>query len=532
MATHCNNSNSSSQFPSVCCVHNTESQPLLGHHSGHHTSGSSQYQHQPPPPDYYVDMSGNNKGGHCTSSHAPFQQQCHCQQHYHNHHHHRHHSDNQSDCSRTSRQRDTTRCGGILIGLFFVFFFIFVSSTGSGHSRPSGPWNAASGSTAANLNGLDLLSNDSNNLNFDRCRDNAIEWDGPSTFTTDAKNFRLKIGEGNIFSRVNISTGPVALPTFHILGEVSPYEDNVKNSKPTISRREKVNIDYLGLHVEIVEMDNQFDAQVWYDNREVVDPRDGQHYRACARLYVEVILPESFTSYGSITIEGPVVVINAHDLENVKFDSLHFGSSVGEISTRGRIQSDIFDAKSNTGRIRAEAVQVATAGKPLDIQISSIIGGVQLTAETTEVDASEENPHKVHVSTETGRIELTVQPSTSSAIDTKHGNLDISTTAVTGSIDSTISLASQDQILTLTSKTNTGSIRSHISDAFLGHFALSTKWGSAHVEPARDSKSTITYEKVNAREKIGSKTLEGAESVAGLIEISTIAGSTSLEFTN
>lgn len=76
MAAHCNNSNSSSQFPSVCCVHNTESQPLLGHHSGHHASGSSQYQHQTPPPAYYVDMTGNNKGGHCTSSHAPVHQHC------------------------------------------------------------------------------------------------------------------------------------------------------------------------------------------------------------------------------------------------------------------------------------------------------------------------------------------------------------------------------------------------------------------------------------------------------------------------
>lgn len=391
-------------------------------------------------------------------------------------------------------------------------------------------WNAASGSTTAN--GLDLLSNDSNNLNFDHCRDNAIDWDGPSTFTTEVKNFRLKIGQGNIFSRVNISTGPVALPTLHILGEVSPYEDDVKNNKPAASHGEKINIDYLGLHLEIVELDNQFDAQVWYEKREVVDPRDKQHYRACARLYFEVILPEAFTSYGSITIDGPVVVINAQNLENVKFDRLHFGSTVGEISTRGHIQSDIFDAKSNTGRIRAEAVQVATAGKPLDIQVSSITGGVQLTAETTDVDASEENPHKIHVSTKTGRIELTVQPSTSSIIDTKHGNLDISTTAVTGSIDTTIVLAPQDQILTLTAKTNTGSIRNHISDAFLGHFSLSTKWGSTRVEPAKDSKSTITYEKLNAREKIGTKTLGDAERVAGLIEVSTVTGSTNLEFTN
>lgn len=64
MADQCNNINSSSQHPSVCCVHNTETQPLLGHHHGHHASGS-QYQHQAPPPAYYVDMRGNNNKDGC-----------------------------------------------------------------------------------------------------------------------------------------------------------------------------------------------------------------------------------------------------------------------------------------------------------------------------------------------------------------------------------------------------------------------------------------------------------------------------------
>ncbi|KAG0275290.1 hypothetical protein BGZ97_010327, partial [Linnemannia gamsii] len=320
------------------------------------------------------------------------------------------------------------------------------------------------------------------------------------------KNFRLKIGEGNIFSRVNISTGPVALPTLRVLGEVSPLGTGLNTIETVAPAAHDGNtyVDHLGLHIVIVEQGNQMDVQIWYDKREVVDPRDGQHYRACARLFLEVILPESYTSYGDISIDGPVIVINAHDLENVKFDRLHFGSSVGEISTRGRIQADVFDTKSNTGSVRAEIVQVATAGKPLDIQVSSSTGSVQVNAETTDVEASENTPHRVHVSTKTGRIQLAVQPSSSSlssSSSSKHGNLDISTTASTGSIDTTITLASQEQILTLVSKTNTGSSRNHISDAFLGHFSLSTKLGSTTVEPAKDSKSTITYEKLNTREK-------------------------------
>ncbi|KAG0261469.1 hypothetical protein BGZ95_004227 [Linnemannia exigua] len=408
-----------------------------------------------------------------------------------------------------------------------MFFF------GPDHHNHGGHWNA-------NNSKLDGLANDSGNLSFDRCRDNAIDWDGPSTFTTEVKNFRLKIGHGNIFSRVKILAGPVAIPTLHILAEVSPYDDDSKLSrkeiKPSAVHDGKTDIDHLGLHVAIIEEDNQFDAQVWYDNREVVDPRDKQHYRACARLFFEIILPESFTQYGSISIDGPVVSIDTFGLEDVKFDRLHFGSSVGDITTHGRTQTDVLDARSNTGRIRTDPIQVATAGKPLDIQVTTTTGDVQVTAETTDVDAAEENPHKIHLATNTGRIGLTVQPSTatsSSSVDTKHGNLDISTHAKTGSIDATILLASQDQILVLKSETNTGSIRTHISDEFLGHFGLSTKWGSTSVEPAKDSKSIIAYEKLNAREKIGTKTLEhGGDEIKGLIEISTSTGSTSLEFTN
>ncbi|KAG0367364.1 hypothetical protein BGX24_003269 [Mortierella sp. AD032] len=488
MAHHCNHSDSGSQYPPVCCVHNTESQPLLGHHA--HPQYQQQQQHPVPPPEYCIDMNGgDSKGAYYASAPA-------------------HHQHNQ--CRK----------------------FIYVPD----HHNHGGRWNA-------NDSKLDALASDSGNLSFDRCRDNAIAWDGPSTFTTEVKNFRLKIGQGNIASHVKISTGPVALPTLHILGEVSPYDDdeddsklNRKEIKPSAAHDGKISIDYLGIHVAIIEEDNQFDAQVWYDNREVVDPRDKQHYRACARLVLEIILPESFTQYGSISVDGPVVAIDAFGLENVKFDRLHFGSSVGEISTHGRIQTDVLDAKSETGRIRADSVGVATAGKPLDIQVTTSTGSVQVTAETTDVDAAEENPHKIHLDTNTGRIDLTVQPSTttpSSSVDSKHGHLDISTIAKTGSIDSTITLASKDQILVLKSKTNTGSIRTHISDEFLGHFGLTTTWGSTRVEPAKGSESIFTYEKLNAREKIGTKTLQrGGDEFKGSIEISTNTGSASLEFTN
>ncbi|KAF9135657.1 hypothetical protein BGW39_001537 [Mortierella sp. 14UC] len=506
MAPHCNHCDSSSQYPPVCCVHNTESQPLLGHHA--HSS-----QQAPPPPEYCIDMNGGDSKGAYYAPAPTHNHQCTCLH------------------DNYSRSRKNKCARFLFFFVFFVLAYNFLNRMifSDPHHHHEGPWSAN--------NELDALSNDSNNLNYDHCRDNAIDWDGPSTFTTEVKNFRLKIGQGNIFSRVNISTGPVALPTLHIIGEVSPYDNgslNRKEIKPSAAHDDKIDIDYLGLHMEIVELDNQFDAQVWYDKREVVDPRDNQRYRACARLIFEIILPESFTQYGSISVDGPVVAINAHGLENVKFDRLHFGSSVGAISTRGRIQTDVFDANSNTGRVSTEAVQVATAGKPLDIQITTTTGSVQVTAETTDVDAAEENPHKVHVTTNTGRIELTVQPSTSSfSIDAKHGNLDIQTHAKTGSIDATVLLASQDQILTLSSKTNTGSIRTHISDEFLGHFDISTKWGSTRVQPAKDSKSTIAYEKSNAREKVGTKVLDDQEGeVKGLIEISTSTGSTSLEFIN
>ncbi|KAF9912722.1 hypothetical protein EC991_009458 [Linnemannia zychae] len=504
MAHHCNHSDSVSQYPPVCCVHNTENQPLLGHHA--HAS------QQAPPPEYRLDMNGGDSKGAYYASAPAYQHQCTC---VHDNH---------------SRIRKN-KCIRFLF--FFVFFAIAYNFLNrmfffDPHHRHGGPWNTNSK--------LDSHSNDINNVGFDHCRDNAIEWDGPSSFTTEVKNFHLNIGDGNIVSQVNISTGPVAAPTLHILGKVSPFDgDNLnrKDIKPSAARDEKISIDYLGLHVEIVESDNNFDAQVWYDKRDLIDPRDHQRYSACARLSFEIILPESFTEYGSISVDGPIVTIDAYRLDNVKFDRVHLTSTIGSISTRGRIQTDVLDASSHLGSVTTDVVQVATAGKPLDIHVASITGSVQVTAETTDVDAAEENPHKVHLNTDTGRIGLTLQPATSSSVDTKHGNVDVKTHTKTGSTEVSIRLASQDQILTLKSKSETGSIRTNISDEFLGHFGLSTNWGSLRIQPAKDSKSTITYEKLTTREKTGTKTLDGQEGeVKGSIEMSANTGSVSLEFTN
>ncbi|KAF9934270.1 hypothetical protein FBU30_002688 [Linnemannia zychae] len=432
--------------------------------------------------------------------------------------------------SESEKQRRCTLLSIILITLFMYFVviprFIF----------PRGPWFTSNNNDkSASSNSLNSLTNESNSFSFDRCRDNAIEWDGPSSFTTEAKNFRLKIDKGNIYSRVNITTGPVTSPTLRITGEVTPLEQDSKVTKPTAlssAHDEKIDIDYLGLHIVIVEEANQFDAQVWYDDRQATDPRDGEHYRACARMFFEVILPESYAQYESITIDGPVVVIHAQNLENVKFDRLHFSSSVGSISTHGRIQADIYDAKSNTGHINADNVQVATAGKPLDIHATSVTGSVQLTAESTAVATNEEIFHKIHATTNTGQVEVTVRPagSTIHSADSKPGDLDILTRAITGSVGTTVILASKDQTLSFKSSTITGSIRSYISDEFLGKFDVSTKWGSAHVQPVKDSKSTITYQKTNAREKVGTKTLDGSEGTQGSIELKTSTGGSTLVF--
>ncbi|KAG0279873.1 hypothetical protein BGZ97_009493, partial [Linnemannia gamsii] len=186
MVDHCNNSNSSSQHPSVCCVHNTENQPLLGYHPGHHASGS-QYPSQAPPPAYYVDMSGNNnKGGCYTPSHAPnVHHQCYCQQHHHDHHSHSHGHQYHGE----REEEDNNGYWKFIVAIVFIVF-ILGPAFNSSHFQLNGLSNNADASgrpttTSSSKSGLDLLTNDSGNLNFDRCRDNAINWDGPSTFTTE-----------------------------------------------------------------------------------------------------------------------------------------------------------------------------------------------------------------------------------------------------------------------------------------------------------------------------------------------------------
>src|SRR5690554_5070442 len=56
----------------------------------------------------------------------------------------------------------------------------------------------------------------------DKCRDNLVPWKGPSHFETKANNIQLKVGKGNLATKVDVLTnGKVHHPTIEIHANVT-----------------------------------------------------------------------------------------------------------------------------------------------------------------------------------------------------------------------------------------------------------------------------------------------------------------------
>ncbi|KAF9963354.1 hypothetical protein BGZ70_007469 [Mortierella alpina] len=400
---------SDSVYAPVCCVHEHEGQPLLGHHA--HAQPQQPQQQQPPHSekgDYRVDMNDS------TSHHQSLS------------------SDNRR-CSRSRRRK---------LWLSFSFIFLYVVGWAYFHSKTHGE--TCSGFNAASYDGA---------LN-DYCNERAIQWDGVTDLTTKAKHFKLYFGKGNLASHVQVKTGQVSEPTLRIAGKVSPWAEGREADMALMaSYGSETEYTRLGLHILIKDDGDRFDASLWFEDRDALDEHGGQRYRACARLEVEVVFPETYTGYDSLTIGGNVVNVEGHGLDSIGFQKLDLGAS-------------------------------------LDVRQS-------------------------------GQNRATHNP----------GSLKIRTFTSTGSVKNSIQLADAAQVLLLSADTGTGSINTVVSDTFSGHFAVQSRLGSAKVETARGSMSTISFEKSTPSFKSGTKTLDDRRGDnQSKIELSSGIGFASLKF--
>ncbi|KAG0237177.1 hypothetical protein B0O80DRAFT_495137 [Mortierella sp. GBAus27b] len=495
MTSNCNGSHSNSQYPPFCCVHNpkgSERAPLLGYH--HHAHPQHQPQHQQLQGDYYIDVPGYPYGSSC-------------------------------DGKRNRKHKYLARILGFFFGitLFYFFFHRYHS-----HSHPY-----------IDFPGMNPLSQGNKGIgaSSDSCLARAVEWDGPSTFVTDARHFSLHLGSDPLInsyfaSDVQIHTSnQVQQPTFIVQGKISPLEGGQIQEEVD---GDVTRISYLGLEIEIRNNADVMEAKLWFHDRWV--DNDGG-YRACASFQLAIILPATFTSYETISIEGPIMAVNYHDLSNIRFRSIHVKSSVGHITAGGDVFVDQLDVQTATGDISFDSIHVANRdegiSKPLDVKTQSQAGQVKLGLTANFVNQDESQPHRVVAASSVGSVTVNLRTPTDQQIPAgkKPGDVDIQATSNVGLVQPTVQLFNDEQALKLTAKTNTGSVEATISDKFLGRFNAQTSFGSVKVQPAVGSRSVIRFERQGFAIKAGQKVRkDGSGGDRGDIDIRSNLGSAKLWF--
>ncbi|KAF8941399.1 hypothetical protein BGZ58_009482 [Dissophora ornata] len=352
-------------------------------------------------------------------------------------------------------------------------------------------------------------------IGYNHCEVDAIDWDGPSIFTTDASNFNLKFGKGSFGSYVQVHQGAVSQPTLRIEGMISPMESVLVKNEQDGGRT--ISIWHLGLHIEIREDPELFDVLVWFEDRTVVAD-DGYGYRACATLDIAIIL----------LIDGAVTKINMYNLDKIRFRKLDLETAVGNVIGNDLVLVDEFLVRVKTGK-------VATQNRPLDVSVTTDTGRAYVGVKTTPLNKDEEGKHRVSVTALTGSAKVDISPlSLEVPSDKKSGDLEVTTYVNTGAVSNTIQLTDASQKLYLTARSSTGAVDVSVSDAFLGGFRLQTKTGSAKVQPTTSSDSEISYMTQTDKVIVGFKKPVSDEDDSAdqpQIDLRTSTGRVSLKFT-
>jgi len=302
-----------------------------------------------------------------------------------------------------------------------------------------------------------------------------------------------------------------------------------------------IRISHLGLHIEAIDLNNVLEVNIWFEDRWVDDTPF--RYRSCAELNLDLVLPESFTSYGSITLRGQVASVQLYDLDNVAFESLDLETVVGEVISHGDLRADLLNVKVETGKSELESVRVAHGddddSQPLNVNVETTSGHIKLALVANFVNEEEARPHLVTATSITGATSVEIRSPTNEGKQPislpegkKPGDLEVQTIAKTGSVRTAVHLYNEDQVLNLISKTHTGAVSAVISDEFLGRFSAQTSLGSTHVQPARGSDSVIKFTRQTMNVKMGEKTKRngGDSDPKGRIELQSDLGRVNLEF--
>ncbi|KAG0329040.1 hypothetical protein BGZ99_003670 [Dissophora globulifera] len=488
MAAHCNNSDSTSQYPPFCCVHGSESQPLLGHHPHPHLS-----QQQSRDGDCRVDVH-DEKTSHDTRGPCP------------------------SNSKKIRRRKFWGRvCSLVVLGwVYYTFVHNGRGSHDHGHHGHH----------------LDIDSDVSSQAGtYGTCAKATSDWN--STLSTDAQNLRLRFGKGRFGSHVQVYQGDVSIPTILVKGKITPWrtrlDAKLDSLGPEIDENQS-EVENLGLHLEIKNDLDQLEVFIWFKDRDIVE--HGETHHACAKLDIDIILPNAYQHYGTITIDGGVTTINTHDLGGIGFQKLELGTNVGDVVTQGVVLADKVLVHTLTGKATLEALEVATEDTPLNVEVSTRTGSISVGAKTTFLNDDNIHAHKVITTASTGSIKVHVSPAAPEVPSGKKaGDLEITAHTNTGAVGITTQLADKLQSLVLSAMVNTGSVDAAVSDEFTGHFDVSTVTGSAKVQETTGSTGVIVYNRQTATQKAGTRIHDGDRGQSSIL-LSTRTGHASLTFTS
>ncbi|KAG0090735.1 hypothetical protein BGZ92_002314 [Podila epicladia] len=419
----------------------------------------------------------------------------------------------------------------VLLGYLFYKFLLplYIGLPFYHHDHDHGHDSIIIGDTCSHDTGALLLREDI-------CRANSIPWNGPSTFSTASDRFLLTIGKGNMAARVRVQTSPhVQEPTLKIAGYVSPVGDDNEDMDPVAvtptNSEPKTNIEHQGVTVHITEDGYAYEIQIQYHDRVLRAP-SGDKYCACARLDLQVLLPESYTRYSQLIINGAMAEIEVFGVDNIRFGELWFEVGVGNVISSGELVVDALAVDVKTGNIDIKSVEAATKRAPLAVVAEAVTGDVTLHARTKPAGAA----HDLRATSKTGSVKVTVTPASSSFSSlpwlSKPADLKIHAATVEGSVRALVELESRAQTLRLDATSSTDSASALISDDFSGRFHVESQSEEANVYEADESESVITYEKQTSSVKEGVKSFSGETPQEGHVSLKSSLGLVVLEFTN
>ncbi|KAG0334702.1 hypothetical protein BG004_000307 [Podila humilis] len=269
-----------------------------------------------------------------------------------------------------------------------------------------------------------------------------------------------------------------------------------------------------------MKVDKSKDASLihmWADEQE-----DNQGESFCAFIEVGLVLPETVTEFGILTIAGNQMDIEIKAVENdeevvdgglganakiITFDRVNLSSFQGTILVEALV------AKKVVAKVTYGSIQIldytAPPGVAMDLSASLELGNVYLIALfprllSTTFYAAAQN-HTLNLVTGEGNIFGHVQKQEHHG----YGDLSVKMLSGRGNVKSNIQLDDK-QLLFLDSATKQGQAECFISDSFLGLFRVEggggdPAYGTATVEEKSDSVSKIEYSKNEIALKAGRK---------------------------